>query len=162
MSRYNHFFEQTGCGSSFREFRVPEDGLSARIDFFDHIMRVAFVKDDVPLMPTYTVCPDGVCPREGRDKLSATGFETEAVEVSADARKIHFSASYAEVDIELLELSDFATLCATELIVIEVNKYTKECVLFVGVFSLKRTISLLVGKLLNCMDLTNVQSLSKV
>ena len=102
MSRYNHLFEQTGCGGSFREYRIAEEGLNARIDFFDHIIRVAFVRDEVPLMPTYTVCPDGICPREGRDKLSAEGFRKENAEVYEDGNKVRFSVPFADVEVELL------------------------------------------------------------
>ena len=101
MSKYHHCFKQTDAGDSYRVYRDPDDRIQARIDFFDHVVRVAFTRDEEPLMPTYTVCPDGVCPREGRDKLSAAGFETVVPAVSGDASKVCFSTDHSEIEIGL-------------------------------------------------------------
>ena len=101
MKKYDHLFQKTLTGESFREYKASGEDLRARIDFFDHVIRVAFTRDQIPLMPTYTVCPDGICPREGRDKLSVRGFETIAPTVSEDSAKACFTTPDVTVEVEL-------------------------------------------------------------
>ena len=102
MSKYQHLFRLTKQDDSSFEYRSEGESLSARIDFFDHIIRVAFTKDDEPLMPTYTVCPDGICPMDGRDKLSVQGFKTVAPAASQDASKAVFETDFCRIEAELL------------------------------------------------------------
>ena len=45
------------------------------LDAFDHILRVAIIRDGSYIIPTYTVCPEGDMPRAGRSKLSTNGFK---------------------------------------------------------------------------------------
>ena len=73
MPQYQHEFslvEQTDFFSLFRA-----EVVSARLDFLsESLLRVAILPDGERLLPTYSVCPMGEMPREGRDKLSLDGF----------------------------------------------------------------------------------------
>ena len=68
--KFDHRFVLTEAEPSMRVYRA--DGVTARLDFFDHILRVAILKTD-RLLPTWSVCPDGVMPLTGRDKLVTDG-----------------------------------------------------------------------------------------
>ena len=80
--KFRHDFTLSEAGASHRIYRA--DGVSMRIDFFDHVLRTALIRDGRDLLPTWSVCPDGNCPLEGRDKLSTEGFALEAPEVEED------------------------------------------------------------------------------
>ncbi len=83
--KYDHLFRITDHNEYTYIFESPEgDGriITGRLDFMDHILRVSLLRSDVELFPTYTVCPDGNCPREGRDKLSLEGFTMAAPKVT--------------------------------------------------------------------------------
>ncbi|MBP5151812.1 MAG: hypothetical protein ILP13_02715, partial [Lachnospiraceae bacterium] len=87
MNKFHHLFRLKEKGDSYRIYSLESEeagSLEARLDFFEGAMRVAFVRKDVPLFPTYTVCPDGKCERTGRDKLSTEGFKTVVPSVSGD------------------------------------------------------------------------------
>ena len=68
--KFDHRFRLTEKGPSVRVYEA--DGVAARLDFFDHILRVAILKTD-RLLPTWSVCPDGVMALTGRDKLVTDG-----------------------------------------------------------------------------------------
>lgn len=71
--KFDHRFIQTQTGPSFREYEA--DGVRMRLDFLEQMLRVALVKDSIPLIPTWSVCPgEEKMPLSGRDKLSAEGF----------------------------------------------------------------------------------------
>ena len=54
------------------------DGITMRLDFFEEYLRVALIRTEEPLIPTWSVCPGvGEVPIEGRDKLSTEGFRRE-------------------------------------------------------------------------------------
>lgn len=73
MPQYQHPFsvvESIEHGSLYQS-----EGVSARLDFLsESLLRVAILPDGARLLPTYSVCPAGELPREGRDKLSLEGF----------------------------------------------------------------------------------------
>lgn len=73
LPQYQHEFslaEQTGFSSLYRT-----EGASARLDFLsESLLRIAILPDGERLLPTYSVCPTGEMPREGREKLSLDGF----------------------------------------------------------------------------------------
>ena len=98
--KYIHQFKLSESAPSYRIYRA--DGITARLDFFEHILRVAFVRDGEYLFPTYTVCPDGNCPREGRDKLSCDGFVPIVPSVTEDENSVSFSIDNVKIGIELL------------------------------------------------------------
>ncbi len=96
--KFRHDFVLSGSGESFRIYRA--DGITVRLDFFDHILRVALIRDGSHLIPTWSVAPGGECPIEGRDKLSAEGFVKEAPEVKEDERELRFSLGGVHFQIE--------------------------------------------------------------
>lgn len=71
--KWDYNFTLKEKGESFRIYKC--DNINARLDFFDHILRVAIFKDNERLFPTYSICP-GECKinKEGRDRLSTTGL----------------------------------------------------------------------------------------
>ena len=81
--KFDHRFSLKRAEPSLRVYEA--DGVTARLDFFSHILRVAILAPNVPLLPTYSVCPNGEPPTEGRDKLSADGFEPAAPQVDLSA-----------------------------------------------------------------------------
>ena len=96
--KFRHDFTLSEVGASHRIYRA--DGVSMRIDFFDHILRVALIRDGRDLLPTWSVCPGGNCPLEGRDKLSTEGFVPEAPAVEEDEETIRFTLSEVRFRIE--------------------------------------------------------------
>lgn len=73
MSKFNHIFkvaEQTDTCSIYR----CEDN-TVQIDFLsDSCMRVAVYKDKTKMLPTFSVNPNNVFSRNGRDRLSTDAF----------------------------------------------------------------------------------------
>ena len=81
--------------------RYAADGVTMRLDFFDHMLRVSLLRPDVPLLPTWSVCPQGAdVPLAGRDKLSAEGFAPETPAVTETAEGICFALSGVEFCVE--------------------------------------------------------------
>ncbi|MCR5822882.1 MAG: hypothetical protein K6G60_00460 [Lachnospiraceae bacterium] len=108
--KYNHLFNITDHNDHSFFFTSDEGegkSIEGRLDFFRNILRVALVRNDVPLFPTYTVCPDGICSREGRDKLSIAGFETVRPDVKeipcthpeGKGKTYSFTTDYAEIEL---------------------------------------------------------------
>ena len=88
--KYDHRFELQQATPSMRLYRA--DGVSARLDFFSHMLRVAIIHEGEPVLPTWSVCPgEADCPREGRDKLSTAGFECQSPNVEEDGETLRFS-----------------------------------------------------------------------
>ncbi len=108
--KYDHrFILKENNGSSFRFVSEEGEGksITAGLDFFENAVRVSFVKSDVPLFPTYTVCPDGKCPREGRDKLSFDGLRSAVPNVQdlkndPVTTSFRFTLPYATVTLDPL------------------------------------------------------------
>ena len=69
--KFDHRFRLSASGPSMRVYEA--DGVSMRLDFFAHMLRVALIRKDTPLLPTWSVCPDGNMPLCGRDKLGSSG-----------------------------------------------------------------------------------------
>ena len=87
--KFDHRFSLKRAEPSLRVYEA--DGVTTRLDFFPHILRVAILAPNVPLLPTYSVCPNGEPPTEGRDKLSADGFEPAAPQVDEDETTVRFA-----------------------------------------------------------------------
>ena len=96
--KFRHDFVLSEKGESFCIYRT--DGVSMRLDLFDHILRVALVKDGARLLPTWSVCPDGACPLMGRDKLFDEGFVKETPEIAEDDDSLRFSLGGVRFRIE--------------------------------------------------------------
>ncbi len=98
--KFIHEFRQTINGGSYIEYE--SDGITMRLDFFEGIMRIALIKDRESLFPTWSVAPDGQCPKEGRDRLSCDGFETVCPEISEKDGILHFEHCGLQFHIELM------------------------------------------------------------
>ena len=97
--RYEHHFDLIEESPSARVY--GSDGFLMRIDFFDHILRVALIKKDIPMVPTWSVCPGAdEVPLEGRDKLSTEGFDLERPAVKEGDDEIRFALSGVNFVIE--------------------------------------------------------------
>ncbi len=98
--KFRHFFTKTNEGPSFAEYR--EGNVLMRLDFFKNMLRVALIKDGQPMLPTWSVCPDGNMPCEGRSRLSAEGFEKETPKLAEKDGKVFFELSGTRFCVELL------------------------------------------------------------
>lgn len=99
--KYNHRFELTEASAHHRVYAA--DGAHARLDFFDHILRVAILRDDTPLLPTWSVSPGGeeAMPLEGRDKLSVEGFSLASPAITEENGLLRFTLGGADFSVEL-------------------------------------------------------------
>ncbi|MBQ3911736.1 MAG: hypothetical protein II694_02040 [Lachnospiraceae bacterium] len=87
--KYDHRFKLiSGEGSAYC---FKEADINARLDFFTDMLRVAIYKDGSRLFNTFSVCPDGNMPYEGREKLSVSGLNCVTPAVSEDADTCTFS-----------------------------------------------------------------------
>ena len=107
--KFDHRFRLKDSGPSARVYEA--DGIAARLDFFDHILRVAILRQDCTLLPTWSVCPDGEPPLAGRDKLSEKGFATVAPAVEETDETVFFTLSGVRFSIEK---KNFRITAATE------------------------------------------------
>ena len=97
--RYDHQFRLTESGPAMRCYRA--DGVTMRLDLFEHILRVAQIRDGVPLLNTWSVCPDGrEVPLEGRPRLSAEGFTPAKTDIRENEAEIAFNLSGVRFRIE--------------------------------------------------------------
>ena len=97
--KFDHRFTLADSAASMRLYCA--DRVSMRLDFFDHILRVALLRDDSALLPTWSVCPgEEDCPLEGRDKLSTEGFAAVCPAVEEDSEKLHFSLDGVDFTVE--------------------------------------------------------------
>ena len=100
--KYRHFFTLISEGDSYRVYKA--DDITVRLDFFKSMYRVAVLRDEEPLMPTYSVCPgDSVINREGRDKLSTEGFET--VTPAVKETDTHVTIGYKDYKLTIEKLN---------------------------------------------------------
>ena len=97
--KFDHRFRLQSASASARVYEA--DGVRVRLDFFDHMLRVAVLQPDVPLLPTWSVCPgEGDVPLEGRDKLSTEGFALCAPQVTETETEVRFTLAGADFSIE--------------------------------------------------------------
>ena len=97
--KYDHRFHLTASGPSMRVYEA--DGVCMRLDFFEHILRVSMIREDVPLLPTWSICPGGGEPAlEGRDRLSVEGFPLAEPDIVEDADTLSFTLSGLHFQIE--------------------------------------------------------------
>ena len=98
--KFLHRFTRTVTTPSMRQYVA--DGVTMRMDFFDHIVRVALLRPKTPLLPTWSVCPGGECPLSGRDKLSTEGFTLAAPTVAETEDSDSFVMDGVSFTVELL------------------------------------------------------------
>ena len=97
--KFDHRFALVEAAPSYRVYAA--DGVTMRLDFLDHILRVALLRGGVPLLPTWSVCPGGgELPLEGRDKLSTDGFSLAAPDIYEDENVFRFTLSAVDFTVE--------------------------------------------------------------
>ena len=97
--KYEHRFALREAAPSMRLYEA--DGVRMRLDFCENMLRVALLREDVPLVPTWSVWPlPGDCPLEGRDKLSTEGFALAAPKIEEDDETLHFTLSDVDFTVE--------------------------------------------------------------
>lgn len=73
LPQYDHLFSCIESSSYFSLYKT--EGLTSRVDFLSKaLVRISILPEGVQLRPTYSICPAGEMPREGRDRLSLEGF----------------------------------------------------------------------------------------
>ena len=88
------------------------DSSTVRLDFMEHMLRVAILRDQEPVVPTYTIRPrldtdpgpgEGLAsfPREGRDKLSTEGFVMETPQITEDEDSVSILLDGHKISIDL-------------------------------------------------------------
>ena len=97
--KFRHEFKKIQQTDSFIVFEA--DSVRMRLDFFDHIVRVSLIKDP-DILPTWSVAPQGICPMEGRDKLSQEGFRTVSPVITEENGILYFEMDDIRFHIELL------------------------------------------------------------
>lgn len=108
--KFKHQFLLEDANEHYRIYHA--DGSRIRIDFLEHMLRVAILKEGVPLTPTYSVRPRldsdpstgaGLpdFPQEGRDKLSTEGFTLLSPSVADDGKTVRFAIDDVNVSIDL-------------------------------------------------------------
>ncbi len=98
--KFDHRFKLLEAGPSHRVYGA--DGVHMRLDFLTHMLRVALVRENVPLVPTWSVCPAGAdVPLEGRDKLSTEGLELAEPSVTETGGVVSFALDGVDFSIEL-------------------------------------------------------------
>ena len=98
--KFDHRFKLLEAGPSHRVYGA--DGVHMRLDFLAHMLRVALVRENVPLVPTWSVCPAGAdVPLEGRDRLSVEGFELAEPSVTETGGVVSFALDGVDFSIEL-------------------------------------------------------------
>ena len=97
--KFDHRFQLREAAPCHRVYGA--DGVTARLDFFAHMLRVSILRDGAALLPTWSVCPDGEMPLEGRSKLSTAGFACVAPELKEDADCLRFVLDGVRFRVEL-------------------------------------------------------------
>ncbi|MBR1758430.1 MAG: hypothetical protein IJ744_06845 [Lachnospiraceae bacterium] len=97
--KFLHHFSKELSTKFYRKYHA--DGVTMRLDFFDHILRVALIRDGERLLPTWSVSPEGECPLHGRDKLSVEGFQTVEPVCEEKDGLLRFSLDDVQFEIEL-------------------------------------------------------------
>ena len=97
--KFDHRFALREAAPCSRSYWA--DGVTMRLDFCSHMLRVALLRDDTPLLPTWSVWPlPEDCPLEGRDKLSTEGLETICPELEEDEKELRFSLDSVAFTVE--------------------------------------------------------------
>ena len=97
--KYDHRFVLREALPSARIY--ASDGVTMRLDFLENMLRVALLRDDVPLVPTWSVWPGaGDCPLEGRDKLSTEGLSPVCPAIEEDTDELRFSLADVAFTVE--------------------------------------------------------------
>ena len=97
--KFDHRFALKEAGPSCRIYEA--EGVTMRLDFLQNGLRVALLRREIPLVPTWSVWPlPGDCPLEGRDKLSTEGLALAEPTVAEDGETLRFSLCGADFTVE--------------------------------------------------------------
>lgn len=98
--KYDHRFRLIESGPDRRVYAA--DGVTIYLDLFENILRTAIIKEGVPLLPTWSVCPGGgEVPLEGRERLSVEGFSPAGTKIAENDDEISFLLSDTRFRIEM-------------------------------------------------------------
>ncbi len=108
--KFKHQFILKEKNESSRTYRA--DQSTVRLDFMEHMLRVAILRDGEKLTPTYTVRPRveadpgvgeglSIFPREGRDKLSTEGFVMASPDITEDDKTVCILLDGHKISIDL-------------------------------------------------------------
>ena len=98
--KFDHQFVLQKASPDHRVYGA--DGVTMRLDFLPHMLRVALIHEGVPLVPTWSVCPQGAdAPLSGRDKLSREGFAPAAPAITEADGVLRFTLDGVSFSVEL-------------------------------------------------------------
>ncbi len=98
--KYAHRFSLRSASASTREYEA--DGVTMRLDFLEGMLRVALLRPEKPLLPTWSVCPGAAdCPLQGRDRLSLEGLSCISPAVADNGETLRFSLDGVDFTVEL-------------------------------------------------------------
>ena len=98
--KFDHQFMLQEASPDHRVYGA--DGVTMRLDFLPHMLRVALIHEGVPLVPTWSVCPAGTdVPLSGRDKLSREGFAPVSPAVAEAGGALSFALDGVDFSVEL-------------------------------------------------------------
>lgn len=98
--KFDHRFTLMEVAPGHRVYQA--DGVRMRLDFLPHMLRVALVRENVPLLPTWSVCPgEGDVPLGGRSKLSLEGLDPVAPRVTEAEGVLSFALDGVDFSVEL-------------------------------------------------------------
>lgn len=108
--KFSHLFRLKTASPYTREYEA--DGVVMRLDFYENMLRVALLHPDIPLLPTWSICPGKEdCPIEGRNKLSSDGL----VPVPAEICEAEDGMSFVLSDVRFkIEYENFRITAETE------------------------------------------------
>ena len=98
--KFRHHFRLIFQAESRREYRA--DGVTMRLDFFPHLLRVAMIREGERMLPTWSVSPGGECPLAGRDKLSTEGFSELSPACREEEGCLRFGIDDVHFSVELM------------------------------------------------------------
>ena len=98
--KFRHLFRLKENGGTYAEFEA--DNVRMRLDFLPGILRIALIRNEAELIPTWSIAPDGTCPKEGRDKLSTEGFDPVKTEITEEDGIVTFEHCGLTFHIELM------------------------------------------------------------
>lgn len=98
--KFAHDFQLVKAEPSTRIYTA--DGVVVRLDFLEHMLRLAVLRSGETPLPTWSVCPgEADCPLEGRDRLSLEGLRLAAPPVAESGNGFSFRLDQVDFTVEL-------------------------------------------------------------
>ncbi len=86
--KFDHLFHLSKTDGTTYVFNSGYNEV--RLDFIAGCLRVSMYRINADLFPTFSICPDGEMPENGRDKLSLAGFKLEKPEFEEFPNRFEF------------------------------------------------------------------------